>query len=225
MLMCMELIARRAIVRAANVAKLREMGFSTVEWFPLREHRAVVRPAEEIAARALGVAAVWAWSALPERELATPALRAHVERSHLRDALLVTEQAYLDGSRGEPGEDSEPLIDTAWTLAWTLGFEPAPDPAGIAIDEPTRALFVRFLVRGGDIAIQQLARGIRSDRDIVETEDLFTCAHQTARLACLGHPEATVPASARFSSIETRRHALSWCLSPDDAWDRVDLST
>jgi len=221
----MELIARRGIVRASNVATLRELGFSTVEWFPLREHRAVVRPGEEIAARALAVGAVWAWSYLPEAELGTPALTQHIERGHLKLALTRAEREVFDAPRGAPHGDPDALLDTAWTLAWVLGFEPEPDPVGVAIDAPTRANLVRFLVRGGDVAPPQLARGLRSDREIVETEDLFTCAHQTARLACLGHPEAAVPSAARFASIETRRHALSFCLSPDEPWERVDLAT
>src|SRR5258708_29327362 len=107
----MELVARRPIVRAANLAKLRAIGFAPVDWFPLREHRAVVRPTEEIAHRTLALAALWAWAALSEADLRSSVLVAHIERNGLRAAMTSLERELLEHARGSLSNEVALLLD------------------------------------------------------------------------------------------------------------------
>ena len=221
----MELVARRPAVRAANLAKLRAEGFAPVDWFPLREHRAVVRPNEEIAQRTLAIAAAWAWSALSENEIPTPILRAHVDRNDLGAAMTEPEKELFQQARGAWANDAAPLLCATAALAFVLGFATEPSLRGTAPSQEALRDLLRFVLRGGDVATLDLASRQRADRDVVEQEDLFACAHQTGRLALLGHPEARMPTDASFTGIEASRHALSWCLSPGESWETVDLST
>lgn len=223
----MLLIARREEVRSANLARLRSLGFDPVAWMPLREHRATLRPNDEIALRAVALAALAVW--ITEDELRAPSgeVRAHVARGRLLDGLGADERALLESPRGSASHD-DPIWDAVGMLGWALGLAYEPSADGAPMPDDARADLVRWLYRGGDVHPAALATRTRSADEVVPLEDLFTCAHQASRLAQLGLPVGTRPARARAADhvrIEVRRHALTWTLSPGASWDEVDLAS
>ncbi|MFO0613272.1 MAG: DUF4272 domain-containing protein [Polyangiaceae bacterium] len=218
----MLLIARREQVRSANLARLRSMGFAPVNWMPLREHRAVVRPSEEIARRAVALAALGTWITHGESIAPSSEVRAHVARSDLRDALEAEERELLEGPR-ELADTGDPIWDAVAMLGWVLGLDHEPSADGSPLPSESYDEIVRWLYRGGDVHPSTLVSRVRSAEEIVPLEDLFTCAHQSSRLMQLGF--APGPKRADHVRIEIRRHALSWVLSPGLSWAEVDLGS
>lgn len=218
----MQLIAGRDAVRSANLARLRSLGFAPVAWMPLREHRAIVRPNEEIAGRAVALAALAMW--ITEREERAPSqeILAHVSRGGLRDALDVDERALFDAPRASAAID-DAIWDAVGMLGWMAGLEHEPSADGAEMPGTARAEAVRWLYRGGDVHPSTLASRTRTAAEIVPLEDLFTCAHQASRLAQLGFVPG--PRRAHHDRIEVRRHALTWAVSPGVAWQEVDLAS
>jgi hypothetical protein len=116
-----------------------------------------------------------------------------------------------------------------FSLAWILGFDLPPSVDGEMFDgEPLHRMICDFI---GDIDHDfdnwLRKQTPRSEREVVEMEDLFYCAHNAARSAQLGGK--TVPSTfhpiANGGVVHERRHALTWALSPGVAWDETDLST
>lgn len=234
----MQLIARRDAVRSANIARLRAMGFSPVGWLPLREHRAIVRPNEEIARRAVALAAMAMWITSSETDAPSAEILAHVARGGLRGALNgdldrsgldPDEAALLDAPRASAAKD-DPVWDAVAMLGWALGLEYEPTADGAPLEEHARDEARRWLYRGGDVHPSMLTARVRSADEIVPLEDLFACAHQSSRLVQLGFapPDGEpmrAPRRADHLRIEVRRHALTWILSPGVAWQEVDLGS
>lgn len=216
----MQLIAGRDAVRSANLARLRSLGFAPVAWMPLREHRAIVRPNDEIAARAVALAALAMW--ITDDRAPSAEILAHVSRGGLRDALDADERALFDAPRSSAAID-DPIWDAVGMLGWIVGLDHEPAADGAAMPDAARVDVVRWLYRGGDVHPSTLAPRTRSADEIVPLEDLFTCAHQASRLAQLGFTQG--PRRAHHERIEVRRHALTWALSPSVAWQEVDLSS
>lgn len=245
----MQLIARRDAVRSANLARLRAMGFSPVGWLPLREHRALVRPNEEIARRAVALAAAAMWITSSEAVAPSAEILAHVSRGGLRSAagtaadrgrvsapsggpdagLDADEAALLDAPRASAAQD-DPIWDAVVMLGWALGLEYEPTADGAPLEDRARDEARRWLYRGGDVHPSMLTARVRSADEIVPLEDLFTCAHQSSRLVQLGFvpPDGTpmrAPRRADHLRIEVRRQALTWILSPGAGWQEVDLGS
>ena len=109
----MQLIARRDAVRSANLARLRAMGFSPVSWLPLREHRALVRPNDEIALRAVALAAVAMWITTDGPDAPSAEIQSHVARGRLRDVLDAEEVALLRGVQPPESGDSDAEAELA----------------------------------------------------------------------------------------------------------------
>jgi Domain of unknown function (DUF4272) len=120
-------------------------------------------------------------------------------------------------------------MENMWSLAWVLGFQPAPDLAASQMaDEVIRAMILDFLpgLDAGSDALLARARP-RSAMEVVEMEYRFYCAHNAVRSAQLGGD--TVSAGfdpiAHGGAVHERRHSLSWCIAPGTAWGDTDLST
>ncbi len=218
----MQLIARRDAVRSANLARLRAMGFSPVSWLPLREHRALVRPNDEIALRAVALAAVAMWITTDGPDAPSAEIQSHVARGRLCDVLDAEEVALLDAPRASAAKD-DPIWDAVVTLGWALGLDHEPTADGAPLDERAQLEAQRWLYRGGDVHPSTLASRVRTADEIVPLEDLFTCAHQSSRLVQLGF--APGPRRADHLRIEVRRQALTWILSPGTSWQEVDLGS
>jgi hypothetical protein len=221
-----DLVAERRANRRKNVELLESVGLLPQPWLPLREHRAVIRPTEDITRRMMALGALWAWCS---DDGATEAIRAHAERSRLHDALTPSERARMALPRDEARADGDHcIVDAIWSLAWILGHDPAPAFDGRAPTAEIRRGLASFSQRGLDASFEAVNERVRLRplADVVIVEDLFYCAHNAARHAALGVPAAR-PAfdpDVEGPAIETRRHALTWVLS-DVAWDDTDLSS
>lgn len=120
--------------------------------------------------------------------------------------------------------------ENMWSLAWTLGYDAPPPVGGPLIDGETFGPMLKFLPEIADGEIDAFLSKVkpRSEKEIVQMEDVFYCAHNAARAAQLGHtklvPKGFHP-MADAGAIHERRHSLTWAISPGVKWDDTDLST
>lgn len=224
-------------VRKKSLAALAEGGFTVSPGLPTAGHRRGVegklRPTREIALRLMALDALFTWASAPESAVKTDRLKAYIKRNNLLDHLTKEEKAIISLSRAEANREHAGLIgwrlENMWALAWTLGFDPAPDPMlGQIPGEVTEAMIMKFMP-GLDASVDDLLDKAkpRSLQEVVAMEDVFYCSHNAVRSAQMG--SKTVPANfhpARDGgAIHERRHGLSWILSPKVEWDDTDLST
>jgi hypothetical protein len=220
-------------VRNDALLFLESRGFRPARWLPLPAMQRTLRPIEEIAGRLMGLAALFTWASAPDEAVSSDELRNYIKRNRLRDALTDEEAAIValprDQAREQHADNVGWRLENMWPLAWVLGFTAEPDFASSQIDESiSREILFEFLA-GQDRTIEQIVQMSRprNAADVIGLEDRFYCAHNAVRSAQLG--EATVPEGfhpvVHGGAIHERRHSLTWCLSPDVAWDDTDLST
>jgi hypothetical protein len=220
-------------LRAKTFADLEALGFRPAASLPLPEMGAPTRPAAEVAARLMALDALFTWVAFPEKSAATDRIKGYIARNGLRGWLTEDEAAILDLPRAEARRshinDIGWKLENMWALAWALGFEPGPGLEASQIGEDvTRLIFFEFLP-GLDGTVDALLAGAspRPAAEVVAMEYQFYCAHNAVRSAQFGGdtvPEGFHPI-IHGGAIHERRHSLSWCVSPEVAWDETDLST
>jgi hypothetical protein len=221
-------------IRKQVVAFLGERGFRPADSLPLPDMNRKIRPASEIAARLLALAALFTWASAPESAVASKKIQKHIKKNGLHDWLTEEEAEILSLSRDEAQEAHGNAIgwrlENIWPLAWVLGYESEPRIDGSQIPPPiSREILFKFL-EGPEGTIKGLLGKIalRSAEEIIALEDRFYCAHNAVRGAQLGEknvaPEGFDPI-ADGGVIHERRHALTWCLSPETGWEDTDLST
>lgn len=225
-----------AALREHNINFLAGRGFIVSPALPLPNQRGlanVLRPTREIALRLRALAALFAWVALPERMLATAAVKEAIAREDLKAHLTSPEQEIIDLRREDAHARFDDVVgwrlENMWPLAWVLGFAPEPDVDGGQIpNDVAQELLFDFLDELASPVEEFVASTtLRSIGDVVAFEDMFYCAHNAARSAQLGGhtiPEGFHPVGDG-GVVHERRHALSWVLSPGVAWDAVDVST
>jgi len=224
-------------VRKKSLAALTKGGFTVSPGLPTAGHRRGVegklRPTREIALRLMALDALFTWTSAPEAAVKTDRLKAYIERNKLLDHLTKEEKAIISLSRAEANKQHAGLIgwrlENMWALAWTLGFDPAPDPMlGQIPGEVTESIIMKFMP-GLDASVDDLLEKAkpRSLSEVIAMEDVFYCSHNAVRSAQMG--SKTVPAKVHPArdggAIHERRHSLSWILSPGVKWDDTDLST
>lgn len=224
-------------VRKKSLASLTKGGFTVSPGLPTAGHRRGVegklRPAREIALRLMALDALFTWASAPEAAVKTDRLKAYIKRNNLLDHLTKEEKAIISLSRADANREHAGSIgwrlENMWALAWTLGFDPAPDPMlGQIPGEVTQAMIMKFMP-GHDASVDNLLDKAqpRSLQEVVAMEDVFYCSHNAVRSAQMG--SKTVPESFHpvrdGGAIHERRHGLSWILSPKVKWDDTDLST
>jgi hypothetical protein len=216
--------------RASNLATLRTMGFVVApDLRPARDAIATVRPAIEIARRLCGLDAVCSWVMSSEQDNPSDLIEAYVDDNDLD--VTGDDVAILQTPRKKAREAWQDAVgwrlENMWPLAWTLGFAPVPLVQGMVGDDVIAPLFAFLPQMTDDVAAWAKQQKPRRKADVVDLEDLFFCAHHAARSAQQG--AATVPAGFHPGGdggvVHERRHALTWALSPDTAWDDTDLST
>lgn len=222
--------ARRERSRAA----LQPAGFRFAESLPTTHHRAGIggelRPIEDIARRLMALHALNLWvlaGNVPDAQLL-----AYVERNELRTAMSRDEVAMLSGrdaAARERGDRMGWTQENMWVLAWALGFGKKPEATSPLIDDDVVGPMLQFLPQiDGALDAFVRATSPRSEAEILDMEDRFYCAHNSARSAQLGDP-STVPEGfhpiMNGGAIHERRHALTWMISPGVSWEDTDLST
>lgn len=220
-------------LRAKVFAELEAAGFHPARSLPLPDTNAELRPEVEVASRLMALDALFTWVAFPRESVANDRLTDYVARNRLREWLTADEAKALDPPREVAHSEHVDLIgwrlENMWALAWVLGFEPAPNLAAAQVGEDvTRPLIMDFLPGLGATVADLLAKAApRPAADVIEMEYRFYCAHNAVRSAQLGG--ATVPPGfhpvIHGGAVHERRHALTWCVTPDAPWDETDLST
>ncbi|MGL4421068.1 MAG: DUF4272 domain-containing protein [Gemmataceae bacterium] len=220
-------------LRTETFAQLNALGFQPATSLPLPRIRAKLRPVPEIAARLMALDAVFTWVAFLPKHVTSKRIRDYIDRNHLRDWMTEEERAIVDLSRKKANEDHDDSIgwrlENMWPLAWVLGYEPEPDLEAAQISEEiTRPLFHEFFPGlGGTIAMLVAKSTPRAVKEVIALEYRFYCAHNAVRSAQLGGK--TVPPGfhpiVHGGVVHERRQALTWCLSPEVAWEETDLST
>lgn len=220
-------------LRAQVFADLESLGFRPANSLPLPEPERALRPAREIAARLMALDALFTWVAFPEDAAATGRVEHYITRNGLRDWLAEDEAPIVDLPRAEAHEEHVNTIgwklENMWALAWALGFDPTPNLEAAQIgDDVTRPMILEFLPGLDGNVDEFLAKcNLRSAEVVVAMEYRFYCAHNAVRSAQLGGntvPDGFHPI-LHGGAVHERRHALTWCISPDTAWDETDLST
>lgn len=220
-------------LRTKVFSDLEAAGFHAAGSLPLPDMNAKARPPQEIAARLMALDALFSWVAFPEKNAASERIVKYIERNSLRDWLTPQEADIVALDRNEAHATHVDNIgwklENMWPLAWALGFAKEPTIEASQIqEEVTRAIFYDFL-SGLDATIEtQVAKGTpRKREELIALEYRFYCAHNAVRSAQLGGK--TVPAGfhpiVHGGAVHERRHSLTWCISPEDAWEDTDLST
>ena len=219
--------------REANLAVLADLGFTVASSLPTArsEGPPELRPLEEIVARLCALGALFAWAAESDLGWRSRDIRAFVRNNGLLSWLTPSEQRIFGlprwFARRRHSQTIGWRLENMWSLAWVLGFAPAPDLVGL-IDRDIQGSLLRFLpAPSASLAAYLALRQPRAVHEVDALEDLFYCAHNAVRSAQLGHQ--TVPPDfhpiLHGGAVHERRHALTWSLSPDTDWEDTDLST
>ncbi|MCO6454363.1 MAG: DUF4272 domain-containing protein [Pirellulaceae bacterium] len=219
-------------IRVRNLSILTNLGFRVADNLPLCT-QTTLRPVEEIGIRLMALDAVYTWAYAIEEKASSERLRAYADRNGLWDAMTEEDcevfQMPRDQARRDFGGTVGWCLENMWPLAWALGFDSEPPLSSDSIpDAIANSLIMQFMPKL-DATLEDFidkAR-LRESAKVVSLHDLYYCAHNAVRSAQLGRE--TVPKGFDVlvggRSVQERRHALTWILSPGVAWDDTDLST
>jgi hypothetical protein len=217
-------------MRERNYCNLASYGFRSARWLPIQTDRKL-RPVSEIASRlyALNILTMWV---LPEDLLPTDMINKMIEIHKPHDWLTEDESAILALSREEAKDQNLDSIgwrfENMWSLAWILGFKIPPlFYVGQIPEEISTEMLMKFIPENKSPEHIVSNNTLRSEAEVIEMEDLFYCAHNAVRSVQMGSdtvPEYFHPI-VDGGAIHERRHALTWCISPNVSWEDTDLST
>lgn len=229
------MIETMAEVRKRSAERLAAAGFQYAHSLPIRsEDEITLRPSSDIAGRFAALLGLCLYVSAPENVFPAAKLGAITDRLKSRAHLTGEEGAVLDLPRAEAnaahaqniGWRMENMVSLAWVLGHPL--EPAIDGAMIS-GKPLKTIVTGVMpldVEGA--AAWAAAAHARPAREVAAMEDLFYCCHNAVRSAQIG-AKGAVPVGfhpvMNGGVIHERRHALTWCLSPDVSWSETDLST
>ena len=228
LLSCLLLLSTQAVAedyREASLQRAKELGFKVSPSLPLPAGRGMValRPESEIQLRLDALHALTLWVVAPAEAIDEEVMRKMANEGPISPWLTAKEKMIFQLPRAQAKAEYIDIIgwkmENMWALAWVLGFEVEPETRGQLAGKTAKALVFDF-VPSGERKARPLAR-------VRATEDLFYCLHNAVRSAQNGGD--TVPNGfspiAEGGAIHERRHALTWCLSPNVSWDDTDLST
>lgn len=220
-------------LRTRVFKELDALGFRVAKSLPLPDMKRTLRPTEEIAARLLALEALFIWVAFPAKLATNARLKKFIDTNKVRDWLAEDELPILDLSRAKAHKEHVDTIgwrlENMWALAWVLGFDPEPGLEAAQVgDNVAQPMIYDFLPNLDGTRDSFLAKcKPRPTADVIAMEYRFYCAHNAVRSAQLGSdtvPEGFHPI-IHGGCVHERRHSLTWCVSPDTAWDDTDLST
>jgi Domain of unknown function (DUF4272) len=201
--------------RADSVAALTPYGFALPPHFPLLDvgpHR----PLEQVIARAQALVCVLNAAHGAPLEKVERVLDEH----GLHRWVSEIEREFLD----DPGDQRAARVltwrvEALYALTWVL--------------QVADALPLQGTVRFGEellgpvdpLSATPAPTALRDRWAVAARLDLFFCAHWAVRENHLTGSLEPWPAELVGGAIEERRHALEWCLAPDEEWDEVSLDT
>jgi predicted RNA-binding Zn-ribbon protein involved in translation (DUF1610 family) len=220
-------------VRQASLAYLTPRGFLPADGLPLPVPGRQLRDGTEIARRLMGLAAVFTWGSAPADAVPSERVRDFIKKNQLRQSFTPAEVKILSTPRAEARQQYAHSVgwklENMWPLAWVLGFEHDPTIEASQIDHSIGGSILFDLLDGLQRDLKDVVGQWkhRSVDEVISLEDRFYCAHNAVRSAQLG--EETVPGDfhpvEHGGAVHERRHALTWCLSPNTTWEETDLST
>lgn len=190
-------------------------------------HAGLLRSDTDLVRRLMVVQAVASWVAAPEERVPSDLITRTVAASG-GDVLGIRERTMLDTPReaarsvflGQVGW----AFEGAWALAWTLGYEPMPDPYGAMMDdERVVDVLYRFLPPLGTDPETWLAR---RDPDRFSDDAVAVLEGALERVEAASHlGRDAVPGwfhpFHHGRVVAERRRALTWALSPGRDWEDV----
>ncbi|MEK7434190.1 MAG: DUF4272 domain-containing protein [Cyanobacteriota bacterium] len=218
-------------MREKNYCHLAEYGFRCARWLPIDTDKKLRSPLE-IASRLYALNTLVMWVTLPEDFFSTEDMLKLIEKQKPHPWLTPDELEILSFPRKEANEQNIDSIgwrfENMWVLAWILGFDIKPlFYVGQIPEDISTQMLLTFIPENKNPENILEKNTLRSESEIIEMEDLFYCAHNAVRSAQMG--SNSVPSGFHpiidGGAIHERRHALTWCLSPDVSWDETDLST
>lgn len=211
--------------REASLAQARSLGFKVSPSLPLPAARqtSTLRPESEILLRLEALHALTIWVVAPIDAVDEESMRNEANEGPISAWLTADEKKIFQLPRAQAKADYIDIIgwkmENMWSLAWVLGFDYVPETRGQLDGKIAKALVFEFVPKS--------EMKIRTVQRVRALEDLFYCLHNAVRSAQIGAD--TVPNGfspiAEGGAIHERRHALTWCLSPNVSWDDTDLST
>jgi hypothetical protein len=218
-------------LRGQTFAFLRERGFMPANSLPPPEAKHDLRPRAEIGGRLAALDVLFRWTAtLFSPEEPSNRLVELVRCNQLQKWLTGEESAILSLPRESAQKEYSGTIgwklENMCALAWVLGHDREPTVEA----EFTTYTDMLYFLAGADDGVSEWVNRcpVRSPEEVGQMEYRFYCAHNAVRSAQLGDDD-TVPdwfdPVLQGGVIYERRHALTWCMSPDVAWQDTDLNT
>lgn len=212
-------------------------GFTPAKWLPTISMRkglgGKLRNKEEILNRILCNYIAVSWVVMSEDVIPSKRLLALVDQAGLKDSLTEGEKKIIGTERGKAADEFGGSVgwkmENMMALAWVLGAESSPDIDQDMVGEDAILLLWKFLApvwNGKAEFLKELQ--LRELSAVLQTEDLFYCAHNAVRSAQNGSPKSVPPKFHPIKHggiIHEKRHALTWVLSPGVDWEGTDLST
>lgn len=215
-------------IRGKSMATANSYGLHPAEWLPLPNKRTakMLRPADEIARRLMGLHAAVAWCCASEGLVSSLHLTQYIDNNELFEILTETEREIVNTERAQAANFRDQVgwyTENMWALAWVLGFGMTPGANGVPISSQVGPPLNRDFLELFDADRATIAEkcGLRPTAEVIALEDLFYCAHNAFRSLAMEHTDARLPCGV----VQERRHALTWALSPGVAWEHTDLST
>jgi hypothetical protein len=216
-------------LRLKNISLCLEAGFKPARSLPTELNRSI-RPTLEIAKRLNAIKALVLWLLVPEENLDNEKIQSYVQANQLDDFLTADEKTILTGARDDQSARNAIgwRFENAWSLAWYFGYkEPKIDGQMMEGVQMEKILMEFTCPIDQNVETWTKECQTRSEKELIEKEDLFYCLHNAVRSAQLGSD--TVPDGfdpiANGGVIHERRHALTWMLSKDVGWEETDLSS
>lgn len=217
------------VMRNENLVLLEHLGLELSDSAPNLPTDLRLRSIEEIAARLLGLGAVFSWVSASESLIPRTAILRAIKSRDLERFVSREEREVLAVSRSEASQNFSRTIgwklEYAWPLAWVLGFETEPTVDVKHIDALTSRQIIQQFLQNMQHNVESLTDRsvLRSNDQVVRIYDLLLCAQHAIKLNGWASGGNLTPEQRlrQAKVVYQRRMALLWCLTPGLAWDEL----
>lgn len=218
-----------AVIRSQSLAAITQLGLELTPTAPSLPTALRLRSIEEIAARLLGLGAVFSWVSTSESLVPRTAILRAINSRDLERFISREEREVLALGRSEASQNFSRTIgwklEYMWPLAWVLGFDVEPTVDVKHIDASTSRQIVHQFLQNMQHSVESLTdrSSLRSNQQVLGLYDLLLCAqHSIEENGWAVSNQTTLDQRQRQAKVVyQRRMALLWCLSPGLAWDHL----